>query len=72
VLFRSIYNYILKYVPAQGSPPFIAFYNVALNAAILIGSMAGPLIAVQIGFVPALLIFGIARLISGAAILKWG
>jgi MFS family permease len=68
----AIYNYILKYVPAQGSPPYFALYNVALNAAILIGSMAGPLIATQIGFVPALLIFAVGRFISGAAILKWG
>jgi MFS family permease len=68
----AIYNYILVNVPARGSPPYIAFYNVALNAAILIGSLVGPLIAGQIGFVPALLIFAVLRFFSGAAILKWG
>ena len=68
----AIYNYILDYVPVNGSPPYFALYNMALNAAILIGSMVGPLIAVQIGFVPALIIFALGRFLSGAAILKWG
>jgi MFS family permease len=68
----GIYNFLLEYVPVNGTPPYFAFYNMALNAAILIGSMVGPLIAGQIGFVPALMIFAVGRFLSGAAILKWG
>ena len=68
----AMYNYLLEYVPEHGSPPYFAFYNLALNAAILIGSLAGPLIAAQIGFVPALLAMAAGRFLAGAAILKWG
>jgi MFS family permease len=68
----AIFNYIYSSVPSPGSPMYFAFYNLALNAAVLIGSLAGPLIAAQIGFVPALLIFAFCRVLSGAAILKWG
>ena len=68
----AIYNYLMDHVPMHGSPPYFAFYNLALNAAILFGSLVGPLIAAQIGFVPALLLMAAGRFLSGAAILKWG
>ncbi len=68
----AIYNYILDYVPISDRPAHLALYNFALNAAILIGSMAGPLIASGIGFVPALALFALCRFCSGLAILKWG
>ncbi len=68
----AIFNYILDYVPITDRPAHIALYNMALNAAILIGSMAGPVISGVIGIVPALAVFAACRLLSGAAILKWG
>ncbi len=68
----AIYNYILDYVPITDRPAHIALYNMALNAAILIGSMVGPIIAGGIGFVPALALFACCRFFSGLAILKWG
>jgi MFS family permease len=68
----AIYNYLMEHVPTHNSPPYFAFYNLALNAAILIGSLLGPFIAAQIGFVPALLAMGVGRFLAGAAILKWG
>jgi MFS family permease len=68
----AIYNFLMDNVPVDGSPPYFAFYNLALNAAILIGSLIGPLIATQIGFVPALLLMAAGRFLSGVAILKWG
>jgi MFS family permease len=68
----AIYNYLMEHVPMHNSPPYFAFYNMALNAAILIGSLLGPLIVAQIGFVPALIAMAVGRFLSGAAILKWG
>lgn len=68
----AIYNYILDYVPEDDRPAHIALYTFGLNAAILIGSIIGPTIAGQIGYVAALAIFAFIRFLSGAAILKWG
>lgn len=68
----ALYNYILDNIPAGDRPAHMAWYSLVSNAAILIGSLAGPAIAGRIGYVPALLIFGIGRFIAGAAILRWG
>jgi len=68
----AIFNYILEYTPQDDRPAHIALYTFGLNAAILIGSIAGPLIAGRIGYVAALAAFAGARLIAGGLILKWG
>jgi hypothetical protein len=63
---------MLEHIPADDRPPHLAWYNIALNVAILIGSLAGPAIAAQIGLFQALILFGIMRFTAGIAILKWG
>lgn len=65
-------NYMLEHIPAHDRPAYLAWYNVVLNASILIGSLAGPLIANQIGLIPALFVFAAARALAGIAIWKWG
>ena len=68
----ALYNYILDNMPAEDRPAHMAWYSLVSNGAILIGSLSGPMIAGSIGYVPALLLFGLGRLIAGAAILRWG
>lgn len=68
----ALYNYVLENIPAEDRPAHLAWYSLVINGAILIGSMTGPMIAPQIGFATALLIFGFGRLLAGAAILRWG
>lgn len=68
----ALYNYILENIPPADRPAHMAWYSLVSNAAILVGSMTGPLIAGQIGFSTALIIFGVLRLISGLSILRWG
>jgi len=68
----ALANYLLEKIPESNRPPYLAWYNIILNAAILIGSLLGPVIAEDIGLGVALFIFGIFRLIAGLAILKWG
>ncbi len=68
----AIYNYILENVPADDRPAHIAWYSLVSNAAILIGSLLGPAIALSIGPALALVLFGIGRFLAGAAIFKWG
>jgi MFS family permease len=65
-------NYLLEKIPSDDRPAHLAWYNIILNAAVLTGSLTGPLIAHNIGLGIALLLFGALRLLAGLAILKWG
>lgn len=67
-----IYNYLLENIPEGNRPPFLALYNFALYAAILLGSLGGPVISGWIGVTTALLLFGVSRILAGLAILRWG
>jgi MFS family permease len=65
-------NYMLEHIPAHDRPPHLAWYNIVLNASVLIGSLAGPAIADLMGLSGALLLFAALRLLAGFVILKWG
>lgn len=68
----SYANYMLEHIPADDRPPHLAWYNIILNVAVLIGSLGGPAIADLIGLFSALILFGLLRILAGMAILKWG
>jgi predicted MFS family arabinose efflux permease len=63
---------MLEHIPAHDRPPHLAWYNVILNAAILIGSLGGPAIADLMGLSNSLLLFAVLRFLAGLVILKWG
>jgi len=65
-------NYLLEHIPPDDRPTHLAWYNVVLNIAILVGSLAGPAIANQMGLFSALILFGFLRFVAGVFILKWG
>jgi MFS family permease len=65
-------NYMLEHIPAHDRPPHLAWYNIMLNMAVLVGSLGGPAIADELGLFGALILFGIMRFLSGFIILKWG
>lgn len=65
-------NYILEKIPPDDRPSHLAWYNMALNGAILLSSFVGPLIGDAMGLVAALLLFGVLRAMAGFSILKWG
>jgi MFS family permease len=65
-------NYLLERIPEDDRPAHLAWYNIILNAAVLLGSLAGPILAGYIGVGVALFFFGGMRLLAGVAILKWG
>ncbi len=65
-------NYLLEKIPANDRPAHLAWYTLILNAAVLIGSLAGPSVVHYISLSTALIIFAGLRLLSGLAILKWG
>jgi predicted MFS family arabinose efflux permease len=54
--------------PANDRPAYLAWYNLALNAGILAGSLAGPVLMYWVGIRPALLIGFALRLSAALAI----
>lgn len=68
----ALANYLLEKVPADDRPAHLAWYNIVLNAAILLGSLGGPAIAGQIGLVNMLLLAGGLRFLAGLLILRVG
>jgi len=65
----ALTNYVLDKIPGERRPAYLAWYNLALNAALLLGSLAGPLVANLIGLPAALLIFAVLRLLAAVGIL---
>ena len=70
--FGSYANYMLEHIPAHDRPSYLAWYTVILNSAVLIGSLAGPVISEWIGLSSALVLFAVLRLLAAIFILKWG
>ena len=67
----AMVNYVLEKVPEDRRPDYLAWYNLALNAALLLGSLTGPFIAGLIG-VPATLFLSTGlRFLMALAILRW-
>jgi MFS family permease len=63
-------NYILESIPENDRPAHLAWYNIVLNASILIGSLVGPFVAGFVGLAAALFVSGVLRMAAGYAIFK--
>jgi MFS family permease len=72
LLIGSYANYLLEKIPIEDRPAHLAWYNVILNASILIGSLTGPFISNALGLMMALILISLLRFLSGLAVLKWG
>ena len=68
----GIANYVLDRTPPDDRPAHLAWYNLALNGAILLGSLGGPLLAEAVGITAALFIAAGARALSGVYIWRRG
>jgi MFS family permease len=68
----ALSNYILEKVPQDQRPSYLAWYNLALNAAILLGSLAGPFLAARLSLPLALILFALLRLVTALSVLRWG
>lgn len=67
----ALINYVLDKVPEDDRPTHLAWYNLAINAALLLGSLAGPSIANILGVPESLAIFAALRLVASLWILLW-
>jgi MFS family permease len=68
----ALTNYILDKVPQDDRPPHLAWYNLTLNAAILIGSLAGPFLGGWLDLSVALAVCASLRLLAALCIWRWG
>lgn len=68
----AIGNYILERIPEGERPSYLSWYNLALSAAILLGSLLGPLLANATGLAVALLLIAGVRYLAAVALWRWG
>lgn len=68
----TLANYLLERIPETQRPSYLAWYHLALNAAVLLGSLIGPLIALKLGMIPALILIGIGRFLAALMLRYWG
>lgn len=68
----ALTNYILDKVPGDDRPAHLAWYNLALSAAILLGSLTGPLLGSWLGLSAALALGAAFRLLAALCIWRWG
>jgi MFS family permease len=67
-----LFNYIYEKIPEKERSLYLSWYNLVLNAAVLLASLGGPLLA-GMGSLPTFLIlFGLLRAAAGIAILIFG
>lgn len=64
----ALTNHVLEKAPADHRPSYLAWYNLSLNAALLLGALAGPLVAGVTGVPLALVLFALLRLLGALAI----
>jgi hypothetical protein len=64
----ALANYLLEIAPHDDRPAYLAWYNIALNGGILIGSLTGPLLAATMSIRSGLLVGFALRLLSALVI----
>jgi hypothetical protein len=72
LISAALVNRLMEKVPEDERPAHMALHNLALNLGILVGSLAGPFLSLQIGLQPTLLIGAGLRFLAGVFLLLWG
>jgi len=68
----ALANYLLEKIPTGQRPTYLAWYMLALNVAVLLGSLLGPVVARGVGLAWGLGLFAVGRLISGLVLWRYG
>lgn len=64
----AVGNYVLEKTPDDSRPAYLAWYNISLQAGILLGALIAPLMAGWWGLAIGLLFASVCRLLTGLAI----
>jgi MFS family permease len=72
ILNAAQYNYHLENVPKRDQAVWLSWSVLIGNAAVLIGSLAGPRLSLWVSIPIAFLILGLFRLLAGFAFWRWG
>ncbi len=67
----TLANYLLEKIPEDHRPAYLAWYNLALNAALLAGALIAPLVSNLAGVLVALGLSAVLRLVAAILILRW-
>ena len=67
----ALANYLLEKIPGDDRPAYLAWYNLAINAAVLLGSLLGPVVGRYVGIPAALFLGGALRLVMAIVIWRW-
>jgi MFS family permease len=67
----ALNNYLLEKIPGDDRPAYLAWYNLAINAAVLVGSLIGPLVGRYVGIPVALYMGAAVRLVMAIVIWRW-
>ena len=68
----ALSSYLFERTPEDERPLYLAWYHLALNAAILLGALIGPQLANGMGIVTALIIISFGRFVAAFALWRWG
>lgn len=68
----GLVNYLLTKVPADDRPSYLAWFNLAVNFAVLICGLVASLITSNFGLFGSMILSVIVRFLAGIAILRWG
>lgn len=68
----GVINYLLEKVPPEDRNPYLAWYNLVINAAVLLCGLAAPQIAARLDLLGCLILTVGVRLLAGFIILKLG
>lgn len=71
VIAGAIGMHLLGHLPENQRPACLAWYNLALNAAVLLGSLGGSLLAGHIGLAETLVVSAVMRVLAAVAIWRW-
>lgn len=68
----ALSSYLFERTPQDERPLHLAWYHLALNAAILLGALVGPQLASGMGIVIALIMISLVRFVAAVALWRWG
>jgi MFS family permease len=72
ILSGAMFNRLLDLIPEDKRPVHLALYNMALNVAVLVGTMSGSFLADIVGLREILFVIAALRVLSGLALGRWG